>query len=43
MKASDWLGLGHHENQQHENYYHPVTHLMRLFGNNHRKIKYIVA
>jgi len=43
MKLSDWLGLNSHKNEEHENFYHPVTHLMRLFGSNHRKVIYHIA
>ena len=43
LKMSSWVGLNNHQNAEHENYYHPITHLMKLMGKQHRVVKHLVA
>jgi hypothetical protein len=43
IHMADMFGLNAHQNQEHEAYLHPVTHLMKLFIKNHKKVKYSLA
>lgn len=43
IHMAELFGLNSHQNQEHEAYLHPVTHLMKLFIKDHRKVKYSLA
>ena len=35
-----WFGINDHENQLHENYVHPISHILRIFSHNGSQRKY---